>query len=203
MNPLTLPTIPKTNPRLAPLAFRPSTAINNPDWILCSELSEQYWVVLSKVDFPAQTYCQAHSVYTTFTWDNINRKKLGAKESFKYRSAVEHYYDQIKAALKLFTISSILKTNSRLAPLRFRPSRAINNPDWILCSELSEQYWVVLSKVDFPAHTYCQAYSVYTAFVWDNINRNELGAREERKYRPAVELYHDRIKAALELFIMA
>ena len=104
--------------------------------------------------------------------------------------------------MNTLTLPTIPKTNPRLAPLAFRPSTAINNPDWILCSELSEQYWVVLSKVDFSAHTYCQAYSVYTAFVWDNINRNELGAREERKYRPAVELYHDRIKAALELFIM-
>ena len=104
--------------------------------------------------------------------------------------------------MKALTLPTIPQTPAKLPPLVARPSKAISNPDWILCSELSEQYWVVLSRVDFPAQRYCSAYSVYTAFIWDDINRKEIGAIESFKYRPSVENYHERIKAALELFIM-
>jgi hypothetical protein len=102
MNPITLPPISKTRTKLPPLVSRPSQAINNPQWILCSELSEQYFVVLSRADFPARPYCQAYSVYTAFIWDDFEEKEIGAIESFKYRPAVENYYDRIKAALELF-----------------------------------------------------------------------------------------------------
>jgi hypothetical protein len=102
MNPITLPTISKTRAKLPPLVSRPSRAISDPEWILCSELSEQYWVVLSRVDFPAQRYCQAYSVYTAFIWDDFNEKEIAAVESFKYRPAVENYYERIKTALELF-----------------------------------------------------------------------------------------------------
>jgi hypothetical protein len=101
---LTLPTIPQTPAKLPPLTPRPSTAISNPEWILCSELSEQFWVVLSRLDFPAQRYCSAYSVYTAFIWDDFNEKEIGAVESFKYRPAVENYHDRIKTALELFII---------------------------------------------------------------------------------------------------
>jgi hypothetical protein len=100
------------------------------------------------------------------------------------------------------TLPVISKTRAKLPPLVSRPSRAISNPEWILCSELSEQYWVVLSRVDFPAQRYCQAYSVYTAFIWDNFNQKEIGAIESFKYPPASENYHDLIKTAQELFVM-
>lgn len=102
MKTLALPPIPETPAKIAPFVSRPSKSISNPDWILCSELSEQYWVVLSRIDFPRQKYCQAYSVYTAFIWDDINRKEIGAIESFKYRPAVENYYERIRAALDLF-----------------------------------------------------------------------------------------------------
>jgi phage terminase small subunit len=104
MKALSLPVIPETPAKIAPLVSRPSTAISNPDWILCSELSEQYWVVLSRFDFPRQKYCQAYSVYTSFIWDDINHKEIGAIESFKYRPAVENYYERIRVALELFVM---------------------------------------------------------------------------------------------------
>ena len=100
------------------------------------------------------------------------------------------------------TLPVISQTRAKLPPLVARPSRAISDPEWLLCSELSEQYWVVLSRLDFPAQKYCSPYSVYTAFIWDSFNQKEIGAIESFKYRPAVENYYDRIKAALELFIM-
>lgn len=96
----------------------------------------------------------------------------------------------------------ISQTKVNLPPLTPRPSQAISNPEWLLCSELSEQYWVVLSRLDFPAQRYCSAYSVYTAFIWDDFNEKEIGAIESFKYTPAVENYHERIRVALELFIM-
>ena len=102
MKTLALPPIPETPAKLPPLISRPSKAISNPDWILCSELSEQYWVILSRVDFAAQRYCAPYSVYTAFIWDDINQKDMGAVESFKYRPAVENYYERIKLALELF-----------------------------------------------------------------------------------------------------
>jgi len=101
---LSLPVIPQTPAKIAPLVSRPSKAINNPEWILCSELSEQYWVVLSRVDFPSQRYCSAYAVYTAFILDNFNCLKIGATESFKYRPAVENYYERIKVALELFVM---------------------------------------------------------------------------------------------------
>ena len=89
-----------------------------------------------------------------------------------------------------------------LPPLTPRPSQAISNPQWLLCSELSEQYWVVLSLIYFPASRYCSAWSVYTAFIWDNFNSKEIAAIESFKYRQAIENYHERIKVAQDLFIM-
>lgn len=96
----------------------------------------------------------------------------------------------------------ISQTRAKLPPLVARPSRAISDPEWLLCSELSEQYWVVLSRLDFPAQKYCSSYSVYTAFIWDSFNQKEIAATESLKYRPAVENYYDKIKVALELFVM-
>jgi hypothetical protein len=104
--------------------------------------------------------------------------------------------------MNLPALPVISQTKVNLPPLTPRPSQAINNPEWILCSELSEQYWVVLSRVDFPATRYCSAWSVYTAFIWDNFNKKELAAVESFKYRPAIENYLDRIQAAIELFII-
>lgn len=102
MKPLALPVIPRTPAKLPPLLPRPSKEVKNPAWLLCSELSEQYWVVLSRVDFAAQRYCKPYSVYTAFIWDDFQEKEIGAIESFKYRPAVENYYDRIRAALELF-----------------------------------------------------------------------------------------------------
>ena len=102
MNSLALPVISQTKINLPPLTPRPSQAISNPEWLLCSELSEQYWVVLSRVDFPATRYCSAWSVYTAFIWDNYNKKEIGAIESFKYTPAIENYYERIKVAQELF-----------------------------------------------------------------------------------------------------
>jgi hypothetical protein len=104
--------------------------------------------------------------------------------------------------MNLPTLPVISQTRAKLPPLVARPSRAISDPEWILCSELSEQYWVVLSRIDFSAQRYCSAYSVYTAFIWDDFNEKEIAAVESFKYRPAVENYYERIKTALELFIM-
>ena len=89
-----------------------------------------------------------------------------------------------------------------LPPLTPRPSQEISNPKWLLCSELSEQYWVVLSRLDFPASRYCSAWSVYTAFIYDSYENKEIAAIESFKYRPAIENYLSRIQAAIELFIM-
>jgi hypothetical protein len=100
------------------------------------------------------------------------------------------------------TLPIISRTSVKLAPLVARPSKTIEDPTWLLCSKLSEQYWVVLSRVDFAAQRYCKPYSVYTAFIWDDFEEKEIGAIESFKYRPAVENYYDRIRAALELFIM-
>lgn len=104
--------------------------------------------------------------------------------------------------MKSLALPIISQSPAKLPPLVARPSKAINNSEWLLCSELSEQYWVVLSRADFPARAYCSAYSVYTAFIWDNVEKKEIGAIESFKHRPAIENYHERIKVALELFIM-
>jgi hypothetical protein len=103
--------------------------------------------------------------------------------------------------VKQLTLPTIPQTRINLPPLTPRPSKSVNNPEWILCSELSEQYWVILSRVDFPAQKYCSSYSVYTAFIWDNYNKKEIDAIESFKYTPAKENYHSRIQAAIELFI--
>jgi hypothetical protein len=96
----------------------------------------------------------------------------------------------------------ISQTKVNLPPLTPRPSQTISNPEWLLCSELSEQYLVVLSRKDFPATRYCSSYSVYTAFIYDLYNNKEIGAIESFKYTPAIENYHSRIQTAIDLFIM-
>jgi hypothetical protein len=99
--------------------------------------------------------------------------------------------------MKTLTLPTTTKTNSKTLQLVSLDT----NPDWMLCTKLSEQYSVILSRVDFSSHRYCQAYSVYTAFIWDCINQKEFGAVEAFKYLPAIENYRDRIKVALELFV--
>jgi hypothetical protein len=103
--------------------------------------------------------------------------------------------------MKTLTLPTPTKTNSKTLQLVSPSSKAITDPNWMLCTKLSEQYSVILSRVDFPSHRYCQAYSVYIAFIWDSNNEKEFGAVEAFKYLPAMENYRDRIKVALELFV--
>jgi hypothetical protein len=103
--------------------------------------------------------------------------------------------------MKTLTLPTPTKTNSKTLQLVSPAIKAVSDPNWMLCTKLSEQYSVILSRVEFPSHRYCQEYSVYTSFIWDCINQKEFGAVEAFKYLPAMENYRDRIRLALELFV--
>ena len=91
-----------------------------------------------------------------------------------------------------------------IAPIKRRPSVTRQlNPSWVMVSEVSDRYQVVLQQKEYDydhPSKYSKPYTIYTVFIYDAILKEEFGHRDARTYQVAEENYHDKIKVCIDLW---
>lgn len=101
MNTVTLPILP-----IAPIKYRPSvTRQLDPTWVMVSEVSDRYQVVLQQKqhdhDHPS-SLSKPYTVFTVFIYDCILKEEINHRDARTYAQAIENYYDKIKVCIDLW-----------------------------------------------------------------------------------------------------
>jgi hypothetical protein len=91
-----------------------------------------------------------------------------------------------------------------IAPIKRRPSIQQHlNPSWVLVTEIDDRYQVVLQQKEYDHENpskFAKPFTVYTAFIYDAILKEEFGHRDARTYQVGKENYHDKIKVCIDVW---
>lgn len=101
MNTIQLPILP-----IAPIKKRPSiTRQLDPSWVMVSEVSDRYQVVLQQKEYDydhPSPLAKPYLIYTVFIYDCILKEEFGHRDARTYRVALDNYHDKAKICIDLW-----------------------------------------------------------------------------------------------------
>jgi hypothetical protein len=73
--------------------------------------------------------------------------------------------------------------------------------DWVLVSEITHRHWVVVQSILIDLESKYSKYSiVYQVSVFDTEQKTHTHIEQVHGYGKALDIYHEKIKTALELY---